>query len=185
MSMSVYAMDYNNSLVQNQQNSAKPAEERSDREEMKQAELEQSVGSAKIKQDKYREDGVLSMAQRMKGTEAYRQVKEGRESSGETEDSADGQLYSGAVRMDTAVISEEGRRAYLEMNHKGGEMNESRDTMSAKEAEVKEKQDTVSEEEEYKIEDLSEYTDTELKQMYYRGEITLQEYEDETGEALE
>lgn len=184
MSMSVYAMNYNTGLVQNQQNSAKPAEERSDREEMKLAELEQSVGSAKIKQDKYREDGTISAAQRMKGTEAYRQVKEGRESSGETEDSADGQLYSGAVRMDTAVISEEGRRACLEMNHKEGEINESRSTV-AKEAEVKEKQDTVSEEEEYKIEDLSEYTDTELKQMYYRGEITLQEYEDETGEALE
>lgn len=38
---------------------------------------------------------------------------------------------------------------------------------------------------EYEAEDLSEYTDSELKQMYYRGEITLQEYEDETGEALE
>lgn len=38
---------------------------------------------------------------------------------------------------------------------------------------------------EYEAEDLSEYTDSELKLMYYRGEITLQEYEDETGEALE
>ncbi len=34
-------------------------------------------------------------------------------------------------------------------------------------------------------EDLSEYTDTELKQMYYKGEITRQEYEDETGKVLE
>jgi len=34
------------------------------------------------------------------------------------------------------------------------------------------------------VEDLSEYTDTELKQMYYRGEITRQEYEEETGEIL-
>ena len=33
-------------------------------------------------------------------------------------------------------------------------------------------------------EDLSEYTDSELRQMYYRGEITQQEYETETGEAL-
>lgn len=39
--------------------------------------------------------------------------------------------------------------------------------------------------ERYEAEDLSEYTDNELKQMYYRGEITRQEYEDETGEALE
>lgn len=35
------------------------------------------------------------------------------------------------------------------------------------------------------LEDLSEYTDSELKQMYYKGEITRQEYEDETGETLE
>lgn len=34
-------------------------------------------------------------------------------------------------------------------------------------------------------ESLSDYTDSELKQMYYKGEITLQEYEDETGETLE
>ncbi len=38
---------------------------------------------------------------------------------------------------------------------------------------------------EYETEDLSEYTDTELKQMYYKGDITRQEYEDETGEVLE
>lgn len=37
----------------------------------------------------------------------------------------------------------------------------------------------------YEAEDLSEYTDTELKQMYYKGEITRQEYEEETGETLE
>ncbi len=28
---------------------------------------------------------------------------------------------------------------------------------------------------------LSEYTDTELRQMHYKGEITRQEYEDETS----
>lgn len=39
--------------------------------------------------------------------------------------------------------------------------------------------------ERYEAEDLSEYTDSELKQMYYKGEITRREYEDETGEALE
>lgn len=37
----------------------------------------------------------------------------------------------------------------------------------------------------YEAEDLSEYTDTELKQMYYNGEITRREYEAETGETLE
>ena len=30
-----------------------------------------------------------------------------------------------------------------------------------------------------------QYTNSELKQMYYKGEITRQEYEDETGETLE
>lgn len=39
--------------------------------------------------------------------------------------------------------------------------------------------------EQYEMEDLSEYTDSELKQMYYKCEITRQEYEDETGETLE
>lgn len=33
-------------------------------------------------------------------------------------------------------------------------------------------------------EDLSQYTDTELKLMYYNGDITRQDYEDETGEKL-
>ena len=37
----------------------------------------------------------------------------------------------------------------------------------------------------YEAEDLSEYTDTELRQMYRRGEITRQEYEDETGETVD
>ncbi len=43
----------------------------------------------------------------------------------------------------------------------------------------------AAEGERYKAEDLSAYTATELKQMYYRGEITRQEYEDETGMTLE
>lgn len=37
----------------------------------------------------------------------------------------------------------------------------------------------------YEIEDLSEYSDAELKQLYYKGEITRQEYMDETGDMLE
>ena len=49
---------------------------------------------------------------------------------------------------------------------------------------IQQLQEDASEEIEYQVEDLSEYTDTELKQMYYRGEITLQEYEDETGEII-
>jgi len=43
----------------------------------------------------------------------------------------------------------------------------------------------AAEGERYKTEDLSAYTATELKQMYYRGEITRQEYEEETGKMLE
>lgn len=38
--------------------------------------------------------------------------------------------------------------------------------------------------EQYESEDLSQYTDTELKLMYYSGDITRQDYEDETGEEL-
>lgn len=37
----------------------------------------------------------------------------------------------------------------------------------------------------YEAEDLSKYTDTELKQMYRKGEITRQEYEEETGETVD
>ncbi len=43
----------------------------------------------------------------------------------------------------------------------------------------------AAEVEQYETEDLSEYTNTELKQMYYNGDITRQEYENETGETLE
>jgi hypothetical protein len=39
--------------------------------------------------------------------------------------------------------------------------------------------------EQYEAEELSEYTNTESKQMYYNGDITRQEYENETGETLE
>ena len=45
--------------------------------------------------------------------------------------------------------------------------------------------DAVSEGYQAEVEGLSGYTDTELKQMYYKGEITRQEYEDETGKTLE
>jgi len=69
-------------------------------------------------------------------------------------------------RMDRVEISAEGQAA------------------SAK---VQEKQVSTGSTEgyQYEVEDLSEYTDTELKQMYYEGDITRQEYEDETGETLE
>ena len=66
---------------------------------------------------------------------------------------------------DTVEISEKGRAASAQM--------QSQQT-GTEAAEVVQ----------YEAEDLSEYTDTELKLMYYRGEITRQEYEDETGGTL-
>lgn len=43
----------------------------------------------------------------------------------------------------------------------------------------------TSEEVQSGTKDLSKYTDSELKQMYLKGEITRQEYEKETGKTLE
>lgn len=68
-------------------------------------------------------------------------------------------------RMDTVEISEEGKAASIKSQ-------ENQTGSSAAEGY------------QYEEEDLSQYTDTELKLMYYNGDITLQEYEDETGETL-
>lgn len=75
------------------------------------------------------------------------------------------QKQPAAPRMDRVEVSQEGRAASAKLQE----------------------QQTGSETAEgykYEAEDLSEYTDTELKQMYYKGDITRQEYEDETGETL-
>lgn len=77
------------------------------------------------------------------------------------------QKQSPAPRMDTVEISDEGRAASAQLQGQQAETG----TESTKV-------------EQYEAEDLSEYTDSELKQMYYKGEITRQEYEDETGETL-
>ena len=74
------------------------------------------------------------------------------------------QKGSAAPRTDTVEISAEGRAAN---------------------AQAQERTSDTSAVEQYEAEDLSEYTNTELRQMYYKGEITRQEYEDETGETLE
>ena len=76
------------------------------------------------------------------------------------------QKQPAAPRMDTVEISEEGRAASAQLQ---GQQTET----------------AAAEVEQYEAEDLSKYSDTELKQMYYNGEITRQEYEDETGETLE
>lgn len=78
---------------------------------------------------------------------------------------------------DTVEISQEGLTAYAKMQQQKG-------TIDTKQDSKKQIQRVSSSEMEYKAENLSEYTDSELKQMYYRGEITLQEYEDETGEII-
>lgn len=67
--------------------------------------------------------------------------------------------------MDTVEISDEGRAASARLQSQ--------------------EETAVTEWEESEAASLSDYTDSELKQMYYKGEITLQEYEDGTGETLE
>ena len=73
-----------------------------------------------------------------------------------------GQRKSAAPGRDTVEISAEGRAAC-----------------------AKQEQAENTEAYQYEAEDLSEYTDTELKQMYRKGEITRQEYEEETGETAD
>jgi len=68
--------------------------------------------------------------------------------------------------MDTVEISETGKAASAKLQTQQADIG-------------------ITEEYQSEVEDLSEYTDAELKQMYYRGEITRQEYEEETGEMLE
>lgn len=75
-----------------------------------------------------------------------------------------GQRRSAGPGRDTVEISTEGRAACAGFQGKQAEGAEAY---------------------QYEAEDLSEYTDTELKQMYRRGEITSQEYEDETGEMVD
>lgn len=70
-----------------------------------------------------------------------------------------------SARVDTVEISDEGRAASARLQSQ--------------------EETAVTELEESEATSLSDYTDSELKQMYYKGEITLQEYEDGTGETLE
>ena len=62
------------------------------------------------------------------------------------------QKQPAAPRMDTVEISDEGRAASAQLQ---GQQTET----------------AAAEVEQYVAENLSEYTDTELKQMYYKGEI--------------
>lgn len=175
MSMSIYAMNYYNDSMQNKQSGTKTKET-----DMKQEELQENWGSAQLTREKYREDGTVSMVKRMQGTEAYLQVKAEQTNSQVLDSTSEELLYSDAVRTDTVMISEEGRQASIQMRQQSVSVDSSSNNNT-----IQQLQEETSEETEYQTEDLSEYTDTELKQMYYRGEITLQEYEDETGEIIE
>ena len=84
-----------------------------------------------------------------------------------SEQSAAKKQYTASPAADTLEISEDGRAASVKLQEQKAARPEMEQT------------------DQYEAEDLSEYTDTELKQMYYKGEITRQEYEDETGETLE
>lgn len=81
------------------------------------------------------------------------------------------QKQPASPRVDAVEISEEGQAASRKM--------QSRSTAAEK------SEDTSDSGYKYEPEDLSGYTDAELKLMYYRGEITRQEYEEETGKTLE
>ena len=61
-------------------------------------------------------DSAISAAPRMHGTEAYRRIKECREDVGGLRESVGGMPDSDAVRVDTAVISEEGRLEYSKIS---------------------------------------------------------------------
>lgn len=80
------------------------------------------------------------------------------------------QKQSVSPRMDTVEISAEGKAASAKLQVQ----------QSGTDAETGE-----TESYQYETDDLSKYTDAELKQMYKRGEITRQEYEKKTGEVLE
>lgn len=66
-----------------------------------------------------------------------------------------------APRMDTVEISTEGKAASTKLQ-------------------ARQTDTSTTEEYQYEEEDLSQYPDAELKQMYHKGEITRQEYEEET-----
>jgi len=143
--------------MQGRESDTKSLSRTADEEEMKRAEFEQSVGTVRLTKENIRQDGTVSLAQRTQGTEAYRQIGAGQTEQPLSEELAAGQLHTETARMDKVEISEEGKKANAKMQQK-----------------------TASDGIEYNVENFSEYTDIELKQMYYRGEITLQEYEDET-----
>lgn len=124
------------------------------------------------------------------GAEKHQQ-KDGGAEVGKTE------LSSVSASLDQVNMGEDGVAATEVSRQQGAEQSQKkparRDTVEiskagkAASAKMQGQQEEPAAAEEYQLEaeDLSQYTDTELKQMYYNGEITRQEYEDETGETLE
>ena len=73
---------------------------------------------------------------------------------------------SAQPRMDRVEISGEGKAACAKLQMQKAASSSDSETENS-------------------VEDLSQYTNAELKQMYRRGEITCQQYEKQTGETLE
>ena len=87
------------------------------------------------------------------------------------------------------AIAEVSRQQGTEQSHRNSPLSPNMDTVEisaeGRAASTKLQKQSAAAAEQYELEDLSQYTDTELKQMYYKGEITRQEYEGETGILLE
>lgn len=119
------------------------------------------------KQDQKAAEAKAGKTQQSKVSVNYDQVSLGEDGIiinrvSRVQEAEQGQKQPAAPCTDTLEISEEGRAACTRRQA---------DAASA-------------EKYEYEAEDLSEYTDSELRQMYYSGKITRQEYMDETGETL-
>lgn len=101
----------------------------------------------------------------------------------------------GSARYDQVSLGEDGIAVAQVSRQQGAEQSDGqrrssgRDTVEisaeGQTACAKQEQTESAETYQYEMEDLSEYTDTELKQMYRKGEITRQEYEEETGETVD
>lgn len=100
-----------------------------------------------------------------------------------------------SARYDQVSLGEDGIAVAQVSRQQGAEQSDGqrrspgRDTVEisaeGQTACAKQEQTESAETYQYEMEDLSEYTDTELKQMYRKGEITRQEYEEETGETVD
>ena len=125
----------------------------------------QNMRASKVeKQEQKETETEIGKMQQSMVSASLDQVNIGQDGTAVTETSRQqGTEQSAAPRMDSVEISAEGRAACVQ--HQG----QTTDTAVA---------------EQFEAEDLSEYTDAELKQLYYKGEITRQEYIDETGDTL-